>query len=159
MMQNDPAAASVDVVEAVTGLVRSVVEELDCELVDVQFRPEAGGLVLRLVIFNEAGIGVDDCAKVSREVSHLLDVEDVIGHPFSLEVSSPGLDWPLRSERDFARYKGRRIKVITGDSFGNKHLIGVIENVVKEHLHLATDKEILEIPISEIVRGNLVIDF
>ena len=158
-MQNNPDGASVEVVNAVTGLAGPVVEELDFELVDVQFRPETGGLVLRLVIFNKAGIGVDDCAKVSREVSHLLEVEDVIDHSFRLEVSSPGLDWPLRSERDFARYKGRRIKVITGDSFGNKHFVGVIENVVKEHLFLTTGKEILEIPISEIVRGNLVIDF
>ena len=158
-MQNNPAAAIVDVVKAVTELAGPVVEELDFELVDVQFRPEAGGLVLRLVIFNKAGIGVDDCAKVSREVSHLLEVEDVIDHSFRLEVSSPGLDWPLRSERDFVRYKGRKIKVITCDSFGNKHIVGVIENVVNERLFLSTGKEILEIPISEIVRGNLVIDF
>lgn len=158
-MQNNPDGASVEVVKAVTGLAGPVVEELDFELVDVQFRPETGGLVLRLVIFNKAGIGVDDCAKVSREVSHILEVEDVIDHSFRLEVSSPGLDWPLRNERDFVRYKGRRIKVITGDSFGNKHFVGVIENVVKEHLFLATGKEILEIPITEIVRGNLVIDF
>lgn len=159
MVQSNPATVGDKVVEAVTGLVRSVVEEQGFELVEVQFRPEAGGLVLRLVIFNKAGIGVDDCAKVSREVSHLLDVEDIIGHPFRLEVSSPGLDWPLRSKRDFERYKGRKIKLITSDSFGNKHLVGVIENVIEEHLCLVTAEEIFEIPIVEIVRGNLVIDF
>ena len=159
MVQSNPATVGDKVVEAVTGLVRSVVEEQGFELVEVQFRPEAGGLVLRLVIFNQAGIGVDDCAKVSREASCLLEVEDIIGHPFRLEVSSPGLDWPLRSKRDFERYKGRKIKVITSDSFGNKHLVGVIENVIEEHLCLVTAEEIFEIPIVEIVRGNLVIDF
>ncbi len=159
IVQNTPDTAGNEMLEGLTRLVRPVVEELDLELVEVQFRPESGGLVLRLVIFSEAGIGVDDCAAVSREVSYLLEVEDIIDHSFRLEVTSPGLDWPLRSERDFARYRGRKVKVITKDSLENEHHIGVIENVIEGYLQLATGKELLEIPISEIIKGNLVIEF
>ena len=134
-------------------------EEYGFELVDVQFRPESGGLTLRIIIFSESGVNVDDCAKVSREIGHLLEVEDVIEHSFRLEVSSPGLDWPLRSKRDFLRYKGRKVKVITSDAFGNKHQTGKIDDVVDECLLLIADSEIVEIPISEIMKGNLLIDF
>ena len=85
------------------------------EIFDVQFRREAGGMVLRVQIDRpgpaataEESVSVEDCARVSRDLSAVLDVEDVVPTAYTLEVSSPGLDRPLRSADDYRRFAGRR---------------------------------------------------
>lgn len=150
------------VVETVTKLVEPIVSELHFELVEVQFRREAVGWVLRLIIDGEdgGGITIDNCATVSREVSSLLEVEDPIEQAYSLEVSSPGLDRPLKKEKDFIRFKGRKAKVTTSKPIeGQKKFDGVIENFDRNMLSLATDQGLLEIPYDQIAKARLIIDF
>ncbi|NIR14915.1 MAG: ribosome maturation factor RimP, partial [Desulfobacterales bacterium] len=81
------------------------------ELVDVQYLPKYGRWVLRLYIDKEGGVTIDDCAQVSREIGDLIDVKDVIMHEYILEVSSPGLNRPLKKETDFIWARGKRVKV------------------------------------------------
>ena len=145
------------VVAAVTELIEPVLEDLGYELVEVQFRREAHGQVLRVIIFRPEGIGVDDCARVSREVSHLLDVEDLIGQAFNLEVSSPGLDRPLKNARDFARYRGSRVHVILGET--SEEVVGMIEDIGEEQVVLETTGGARVIPFSLVKKAKLVIDF
>lgn len=160
MKQTGSDALSSIVVETVTKLVEPIVAELHLELVEVQFRREAVGWVLRLIIDGEAGVTLDNCATVSREVSSLLEVEDPIEQAYNLEVSSPGLDRPLKKERDFIRFKGSKVKVTTSEPIeGQKHFGGVIEDFDQNMLSLATDQGLLEIPYDQIAKARLIIDF
>jgi hypothetical protein len=93
------------------------------ELVDIEYRREPVGWVLRLTIDKGGGVTLDDCTRVSQEIGRSLDVEDVIPNPYHLEVSSPGLDRPLKNERDFIRFSDRRIRVKTMDPMENKRLL------------------------------------
>ena len=141
-------------------LVGPVVEGFGCELVELQFRREAPGWVLRRVIDNANGIGIDDCARISREVAHLLEVEDPIEQSYSLEVSSPGLDRPLKSERDFLRCKGKKAKVVVREPIdGQNQCIGLIEDVTEESVTLRTEHGIMDIPFTRMKKARLVIEF
>jgi len=141
-------------------LVTPVVEDFGCELVELQFRREATGWVLRLVIDNENGVGIDDCARISREVAHLLEVEDPIEQRYNLEVSSPGLDRPLKRERDFVRCQGKKAKVVVREPIdGENSWIGFIEEVTQESVTLRTDHGVIKIPFARMKKARLVIEF
>src|SRR5919205_4087879 len=99
--------------EQVRTVAARVAADYGLEIFDVQFRREAGGMVLRVQIDRpgpaataEDSVSVDDCANVSRDLSAILDVEDVVPSAYTLEVSSPGLDRPLRHEDDYRRFSG-----------------------------------------------------
>jgi len=97
--------------------VRTMAEEftsrLGLELVDVEYRRESSGWTLRLLIDRQGGVGLQDCERLSREFGTLLEVEDPIPHQFNLEVSSPGLDRPLKKDADFLAAQGKLIRVVT----------------------------------------------
>jgi ribosome maturation factor RimP len=99
------------VIEKVQGFVDSFLPSMGLELVEIQYRQENADWVLRLFIDGPEGVGVDQCAKVSREMNTFLEVEDLINHAFTLEVSSPGLERPLRDAADFKRYAGKKARV------------------------------------------------
>ena len=153
--------AQLGVIAAVSDAVAPVIEELNLELVEVQFRPEAGGWVLRVIIDSESGITLDDCSAVSRAVSDLLDVEDVVDHAYRLEVSSPGLDRPLHNVRDFQRCKGRKAKVTTRKAMGSlgSVLVGVIDAADDNTVTLVVDGEKVDIPLALVAKAKLVVEF
>ncbi len=130
-----------------------------CELLDARFRSGT----LRLVIDREAGIDVEDCARVSREVSALLDVEDFGPARYSLEVTSPGLDREFYRESDYQRFAGRDVRV-TWRNGRREHKQTAVGRLAAAHLdpedqrfiELETDTERLEIPLPKIVRTRLV---
>lgn len=92
-------------------LIKPAVEAIGFELVGIEFRSSARPALLRVYIDSEAGVTVDDCARVSHQVSGVLDVEDPIRGEYALEVSSPGLDRPLFTASDFERFVGHRVVV------------------------------------------------
>src|SRR5438477_13201723 len=107
------------------------------DIFDVQFRRESGGMVVRVQIDRpgpagtaDEAVSIEDCARVSRDLSAILDVEDVVPTAYTLEVSSPGLDRPLRHADDYRRFSGRRAKVVMrevvdGQMFFKGRLAGV----------------------------------
>src|SRR5881396_2281309 len=110
---------AVDVVGQVRTLASRVAATFGVDIFDVQFRREAGGMILRIQIDRpgpaataEESVSVDDCARVSRDLSAMLDVDDVVPGEYTLEVSSPGLDRPLRHADDYRRFAGRRAKLV-----------------------------------------------
>jgi ribosome maturation factor RimP len=109
---------------------------------------------------NPTVISVDDCERVSRDVSAALDVSDKISHAYQLEVSSPGLDRPLRRERDFARFVGEsaRVRLEVGVE-GRRNFSGTIRGAKDGHVEIACDGRSYELPIDDIVRANLVPDW
>src|SRR3972149_11734692 len=116
--------ASIDlVIERVRSLILPVVESQGMELVDVVFRREARGWVLRLLLDKPGGVTLEDCSEVSEQLSDLLDVEGVIDHPYTLEVSSPGLDRVLKTVQDFMRFTGRLARIQTGAPIGGQRRV------------------------------------
>jgi ribosome maturation factor RimP len=95
----------------ITGLAEPILETMGFELVDVEYLCERGRWVLRLYIDKERGVTLDDCAQVSRELGDVMDSRDLIPHSYVLEVSSPGLNRPLRKKQHFLRVVGKKIKV------------------------------------------------
>lgn len=115
------------VIEKVQEFVESLLPSMGLELVEIQYRQEGEGWVLRLFLDGPDGIGVDQCTKVSREVSFFLDVEDIVPHAFNLEVSSPGLERPLRDVADFKRFVGKKARVkVRHPIGGQKVFVGLI---------------------------------
>lgn len=145
------------VVRAVTALVGPVVEDLGYELVEVQFNLEQQGQILRIVIYKESGIGIDDCAKVSREVSNLLEVEDPVDRAYTLEVASPGLDWRLRTRRDFVRFRGKKVRVVFLDK--SEALVGRIGESDNDKVVIELDGSKRPVPFDLIKKAKLVIEF
>ena len=147
--------------EAVNRLVEPILSEMGIALFDLQFRRETVGWVLRIVIDKEDIVSVDDCAAVSREVGALLDINEVIGHPYNLEVSSPGLDRPLRNADDFVRFVGRKAKITTSTPVGKRYVLrGIIKRVDKGSVVLAEDAQTeTEISFDLVVKAKLEVEF
>lgn len=136
------------------------------ELADVQFTTERAGWTLRLYIerpgSNEAsgGVTLADCAEVSRDVSTVLDVEDFIPHRYHLEVSSPGLDRPLRSEHDFVRFRGKlaRVKLNKPAPDGQRLLRGTLEEAPAGAVAVRVDDKRIEVAYADVEEANLVFE-
>jgi ribosome maturation factor RimP len=148
-----------EIVDRVRALIHPIVLNERMEVVDIEYRRESGGWVLRLILDKEGGINLEDCARVSREVGRSLDVEDVILTPYTLEVSSPGLTRPLKTEKDFLKFRHRLVKVKTVDPVQNRRqfkgkLLGVSENGVE----IEGDGGVFQIPLSNVAKANLEID-
>lgn len=119
--------------ELVTEMALPIVEKHGYELVDVEFVKEGSNWYLRIYIDKPEGIGLDDCQAVSEDISVELDRVDPIEQAYFLEVSSPGLDRPLKKERDFVKYKGEEVEVKTykavdGTKVFEGELVGLIDN-------------------------------
>ena len=160
--------AAETVVEKVRALAGRVAAGLGLEIFDVQFRREAPGMVLRVQIDRpgpaakaEDSVSVADCAQVSRELSAILDVEDIVPTAYTLEVSSPGLDRPLRRPDDYRRFVGRTAKIVMrervdGQGFFRGKLGGVEGTDV---LIEAEDRKTHRVPLDVITRANLEVEF
>ncbi len=117
------------IIAQVKELAESILEPKGLELVDVEYRMEYGRWILRVFIDKPEGITVDDCSDVSAELGTLLDVKDIISHAYNLEVSSPGLDRALTREKDFLKYKGKKVKIITKQPIsGRKNFAAVLDD-------------------------------
>jgi ribosome maturation factor RimP len=155
-----------DTCTVITTLAQPILDAMKLELVDIEFGRVGRDAVLRIFIDKEGGIMLDDCAEFSRELSMILDVEDVVASNYTLEVSSPGLDRPLKKQADYDRFTGRLIKVRTyqpfEDNSGNKRktflgkLDGLVDGVVTMTL---TEGQTASIPLERVAKANLEFEF
>ncbi len=123
------------VIDQVVRFLEIILPAEQLELFDVQFRREGHGWVLRVFVDSETGVTLDHCSTVSRELGQYLDVEDIIDHPYNLEVSSPGLERPLRDINDFRRFIGKKARVKFHESLdGNKTFEGILREVSGEQV-------------------------
>ena len=155
-----------EVVDEVRAIATRVAGSYGLAIFDVQFRRESGGMVLRIQIDRpgtarpEDGVSVEDCAAVSRDLSAVLDVEDVVPTAYILEVSSPGLDRPLRGEADYRRFEGRLAKVVTLEPVdGQSSFAGRISGIDTGALLLAEGRRMHRVPLALIKRARLDVEF
>jgi ribosome maturation factor RimP len=152
----------VNISEKIEDMLRPLVTSLGLELVEIEYKREGRQMILRIFIDKEGGVTLDDCAAVSKEFSALLDVEDIVPGKFTLEVSSPGLDRPLKTLSDYVRYTGKLVKIKTfaaiADDAGNLRktflgkLLGMEGDVILLKLQ---DGQSASIPFSAVAKANL----
>jgi ribosome maturation factor RimP len=156
-------------------LAERVVASHGLELFDVQLRRESIGWVLRVVIdlptvvdaggriqveSTEQGIGIEQCEAVSRDLGTLLDVEEAVAREYTLEVSSPGIDRPLRGVTDYERFAGRLAKIVVSEPVdGQSHFEGRLVGVQGDQVVLASGKKEKRLPLALISRARLAVEF
>jgi ribosome maturation factor RimP len=157
-------AALARVVEPITGAHGA-------EVVDMELKPDRGAWVLRIYVekagasahnlsTRDAAVDLELCANVSRDLSPALDVADLIAHTYRLEVSSPGVERPLRDERDFARFTGQKAKLRLRDPIdGERVLVGALDGISEGRVRLALGTHIREVPLSSVESARLVFEF
>ena len=147
--------------DSLTEMVREAVEPLGYELVGVEYLSQGkGGSLLRIYIDHENGINVDDCAKVSHQVSGVLDVEDPIAENYHLEVSSPGMDRPLFFRKDFERFSGRKVKITLRAKLQNRRRFeGVLSGLDGDDALVIVEDEEYRLPLDQIDKARLVPEF
>ncbi|MDH3638455.1 MAG: ribosome maturation factor RimP [Gammaproteobacteria bacterium] len=129
---------------------------LGFELVAVELAGSGRNPTVRVYIDSAAGISVEDCADVSRQLSAILDVEDPIGDSYTLEVSSPGFDRPLRKPEHFQKVIGERVKITLHRMSGRRRFTGVLQAVHPDRVEVEVDGDIHELAFADIEKARLV---
>ena len=138
-------------------LIRPVVEGLGLELWGVEYRPQKKSALLRIFIDSEEGVTLEDCSDVSRQLSAVFDVEDPISVPYTLEVSSPGIDRVLFEKSQYERYIGDRIKIrLKWPVDGRRRATGTLEALDSDSVTVDVDGQPFKVPFDAIDRARLV---
>ncbi len=148
--------------EILRGLIEPAIEALGCELWGIEFNPPGRHYrsVLRVYIDSKSGVGIDDCEKISRQISSVMDVEDPITGEYTLEVSSPGLDRPLFTLAQYGEYSGHKAKVKLRVPFeGRRNFTGLIKGVEGNDVILIVDEHEYLLPIDGIDKGSIIPNF
>jgi len=144
-------------IQKVIDLTSPVVQEEGCELIDAELIFDLGRKTLRLYIDKPGGVNLDDCKQVSHAIEDLLEVEDAVSGAYRLEVSSPGLNRPLRTREHFESVLGQKIQVTTKEKIeGRKRYNGILTELKKDDLIIQIDNLMYTVPMSEIAKARLV---
>ena len=142
--------------ERLIGLIEPLLGRLGFELVELEYASGRGHALLRVFIDREAGVGLEDCTGVSREISALLDVEDPIPGAYTLEVSSPGFDRVLRTQAHFGRFVGARVFIeLKEPRAGRRRYTGKLLAVDAAGVALEVDRERVAVAFDEIGKARL----
>jgi len=145
------------IVADIWNLLEPVITVERMELIEVEYRCESMGWVLRLFIDKEGGVSVEDCATLSRTVGDVLDAADLIQNSYHLEVSSPGLDRPLRKWRHFEQNIGNVVEIRTTSPLQNRrNFKGVLKEASPEQVDIECDGKSHVIPLQSIERARLL---
>lgn len=140
---------------ALFALVSPVVEDHDLELVDVELHGSPNNQTVKILVHRDSGVKLNDCEAISRELGDLFDIEDPVTGRYRLEVTSPGLDRPLTTDRDFQRASSKRLKVMLA-SGGTR--FGRLNGWDVENITLETDAGAEEIPRGHIARATVEVE-
>ncbi|MDD2234036.1 MAG: ribosome maturation factor RimP [Desulfitobacteriaceae bacterium] len=146
--------------QRVSVLAEPLIKEKGLELVDVEYMKEGAHWYLRLFIDKEGSVDIDDCTEVSHAVSELLDTSDVIPQSYILEVSSPGLERPLKKDEDFRRFQGKLITINTNKLYkGYQEFSGYLIGLENEEIILEYEGKRMAIPRCVVKKAQLSIEF
>lgn len=149
------------IINEVSPLVEGFLHESGMEMVDLEFRFESGRWTLRIFIDKEGGVTVDDCANVNKELGYLIEAKNIIDYHYVLEVSSPGLNRPLKKEKDFMRSIGKMIKLELARPVNKRSKFsGRLTNVREGMISLSVDDGgLVELPLREIDKARVKYEF
>jgi ribosome maturation factor RimP len=138
----------------------TLIEAMGYEFVGFELQKQNRYSMLRIFVDTENGVTVDDCTKVSRQVSAMLDVEDPIDGKYTLEVSSPGLDRPLFEIAHYQKFVGSQIKVrLYAPIEGRRNFVGVLLRVEEANISVLVEQSEIVLPFSNIEKAKLIPDF
>lgn len=144
----------------VTELIQPVFEGLEFELVDVTFTKEGNGWYLRIFIDKPGGVDIEDCQNISREIDRILDEKDPIPQSYTLEVSSPGLERPLKKPADYDRFKGNLANITTYIPVaGKKNFCGRLIGLRGSDVVLNVNGSEIIIPFEQVAGAHLEVEF
>ena len=144
----------------VSRIIEPILEEMDIELVDVEYVTEHGRPVLRVIIDKYGGVTIDDCAAVSREIGDIIDINDALSGRYVLEVSSPGLNRPLKKEKDFVQVVGRKVRLKTACPVdGRRNYKGTLLSFEDGNLLIDLENGQVRLSITDLEKANLVYEF
>lgn len=150
------------ITEVVKDIAKDAAKRFDCSLFDVEYKKEGSDYVLRVYIEKEnpdENISINDCENVSRYLSDLLDESDPIPNAYMLEVSSPGIDRPLRNKDDYERYKGRNVDIgLFTKINGEKNLSGALLGYDDDYI-IIDSNGVIKVPLDKISSIKLAISF
>ncbi len=143
-----------EILPQIEGIIAPIIENSGYELVDITTVGVAFSSVLRVFVYGHNGITIDEIAKLSRKISEALDSTDIMHKRYFLEVSSPGLDRPLRSVRDFVRAIDENVRIVksTGET-----IEGILSSADSQSIIIRNDDTQIEIPITEIAVGKIIV--
>ena len=149
-----------DVASRAEQVVKGAVEADGLELMHVEYLPRGSGSLLRIYVDKPGGVDVGDCQRLSKHVSVLLDVEDIILHHYLLEVSSPGIERPLFTELDYQRFRDKEVRLEAFEKIdGRRKFTGFIRSLSGGILRLECELQTYQIPFHKIRKANLVCRF
>lgn len=149
----------VHIEKLVADWTQEIVEMTELELVDVEYVKEPSGWVLRVFIDKPGGVDLEDCRQVSEALDLKLDEEDPIPGSYCLEVSSPGLERPLKKPSDYQRFAGRKAQIRTYSALhGRKRFEGILAGLAGDNVLLEWEGETIEIPLELIAKANLALE-
>jgi ribosome maturation factor RimP len=152
--------AKTKIVELVEEIITPCVQESGLELVDVEFVREGGSWYLRIYIDKPGGIGIEDCGQLSQKIDRLLDEKDPIPQSYHLEVSSPGIERPLKKISDYNRFAGELAVITTFVPFdGKKKITGRITAARGDDIVIDSDGKELSIPFRQVASARLKVEF
>ena len=149
------------IINEVSPLAEGFLHESGMEMVDLEFQFESGRWTLRIFIDKEGGVTVDDCANVNKELGYLIEAKNIIDYHYVLEVSSPGLNRPLKKEKDFIRSIGKMIKLELARPVNKRSkFTGRLTNVREGMISLLVDDGgLVELPLREIDKARVKYEF
>lgn len=145
--------------DMVVDLVHSSIEIEGYELVDVEYLKEGGSWYLRIYIDKEGGVTLDDCEMVSKIVDRILEDKDIISQSYNLEVSSPGIERPLKKDNDFIRFMGNEVVIKTFEPVNNRKKIkGILLGLEEGNIVVKDDEQKYYIPKDKVASARLSVE-
>lgn len=152
-MENQP------IVDRVKELIAPLLEQKAIDLVEINYRQVGRRKILRFLVDKTPGITLDECTAINEEIAAIMDKEDTIATSYVLEVSSPGLDRPIISKRDFDRAIGKKMDIFLKDPLKDKfQYTGILKGVKEDSISLKIKNGLVNIPLGIINKGKLVIE-
>lgn len=147
-------------VDKIKELAHPAITSLGLELVGINYYYMANRLVLRIFIDRpEGGVNIDECALVNERLGEMLDVSGILEQSYTLEVSSPGIDWSLKTKEDFKRVRNKELIIFLNESIKGKNEIhGVLKKVDDNFVYIESQDEELEVPYGKITKARQAIE-
>jgi len=148
------------IIREVCALIEPILDEIEIELVDIEYLFEQGRWILRIYVDKSGGITLDHCTRVSREIDDLIEVKDIFHQEYVLEVSSPGLNRRLKKEKDFQRAVGKDMKIRMATPLeGQRNFRGNLQSFKDGILCLSVKDDLILLSYGDVEKANLVYDF